>query len=321
MMSMNPSRLQQSVPMKQNGEYGSFLQLHHWLQKQHYDSTADKLREDGIYRDTWGACRLSVRIAPRGYADLVARNIRDSGAKDILEIGPAEGVFAKAILGILPDVRYSTLDFCEGHVELQNRVLKKYIDEGRARVYLGDAQQMNFADGSFDFAIANEVLDDLPATLVRNNGTLQTLMMRFTDNGIGTEHDFFPIEECEDRKEILAYVERYNSNIGSETTVHLGVERCVAELSRVLGPSSHMLVMDYMSNVDGVPDRDRGLQMDFVGYRRSNITFVVDRKQLKRIAEMNGFTQQEFLQIPCKVYDNSFQPSAYNYFIGVWQKR
>ena len=305
--------------------YQSFLESHPRVQKSHYDSTAPNLTEQGIYRDT-GRYRLSVRLVRIGYPSIVADRVRTAGAKDVLEIGPAEGTFARALLELLPDVSYTTVDFSEEHTKLQKQILGDYVRQGKAHILCGDAHNLGFIDDKFDFVIALEVLDDLPATLVRKNGNLEAVRMKWTSYGIGTYPEFFPLEECEDKEAIRAYADRNRLDINgmetdTEVTIHLGMERCISELSRVLRPNGSIFIMDYMCNVDGVPDRSRGLRNDFRAYRRSNLTAVIDYEQLEGMLRGNGFVRIEFVQIPTRIYDSRYEPSPYNYFMGIWQKQ
>jgi len=70
----------------------------------------------------------------------------------ILELGMGNGFFVKDILAFDPSVFYTGYDFSEEMVEESSKRNQVFIDEGRARFVLGEAENMPFPDGSFNKA-------------------------------------------------------------------------------------------------------------------------------------------------------------------------
>lgn len=67
----------------------------------------------------------------------------------ILEIGMGNGFFVKNILSIDPSVKYTGCDFSELMVKESEERNKEYVQEGRAKFVLGNAESLPFADEAF----------------------------------------------------------------------------------------------------------------------------------------------------------------------------
>lgn len=68
---------------------------------------------------------------------------------NVLEIGMGNGFFVSSIIEVDESIKYTGLDFSELMVEEASKRNKKFIEEGRAQILFGTADNIPFKDESF----------------------------------------------------------------------------------------------------------------------------------------------------------------------------
>lgn len=244
-----------------------------------------------------------------------------SGSKFIVEIGGGTGCFFQQFLTYLqklfPDVyestTYVTLDFSRRCCESQKTVLGKHrVDVMNAEA--GSVVSLPYRSNSIDGYIVNEVFDDLPVEIVRQNGDL--LIARppkevpHIPPGEFMEGEFKAPSE-EEKRWIVSYCKRYEVKPKGGLVVYSGMDNSLKEIARTLKPRGWVVGLDYFEKGPKVP-----LQEDF-REGNFNLTVPIDPEIFRKACETYGlkllyfkflprvFRRSEIGRIPVKYDENS----------------
>jgi arsenite methyltransferase len=111
---------------------------------------------DGILRDA------DYQVQPQ----IVADQIEQLGAKDILEIGCGKGFNSRLLAQKFPNLQFTGIDLTPLHIKIASQ---KSINFNNLNFQIGDFNQLDFPDSSYDLVFAFECLchaekPDLPLT-------------------------------------------------------------------------------------------------------------------------------------------------------------
>ncbi len=254
--------------------------------------------------------RLTSSIAP-DYGKAVSRmigeqydrlielkSLKTNDNLKVLEVGPAEGLLALNILRNLrkerPEV-YKKIEFHLADFSIHS-TLKKNLEEfeqdGKIKIW-----QHNITDKlpvkGFHFVIANEVLDDLPATqatllngLVHSYHVEEKRKSQFGENK-SFSLVFRPSPSTELSK-INSYVIRHGLKLEEKSwpIIYFGVEKALKNFSSAMAPHGALFLMDYMND----SSHRKGIWEE-LGERGPSVNYTapLDLTSVKSIALKNGF--------------------------------
>lgn len=90
-------------------------------------------------------------------ARIIFQNLKLSEGEKVLDVGCGRGFYLKAITKIFPKAEIFGIDKSQKYL----KVARKFLDENRAELVLGDAKKLPFKDNFFDRIIASEVLEHI----------------------------------------------------------------------------------------------------------------------------------------------------------------
>jgi ubiquinone/menaquinone biosynthesis C-methylase UbiE len=127
--------------------------------KAHFSALAEQGVWASLYdeRDYVTAETWSFLIRARRVMELLHGQSR--GVRSVLDIGCGTAPLARSLAALGSD--YTGIDFSPEMIEGARRNAADLVRQGRARLQVGDATQLPFADGDFDAVIAMGVLEYL----------------------------------------------------------------------------------------------------------------------------------------------------------------
>lgn len=91
--------------------------------------------------------------------DLIAGQLEGADGRDVLDLGCGTGNLISVLLRVYPGVRVAGVDPSEG---MRNACRDKFDHSGRVDIAGGEAMDIPFPDGSFDYIVSNYALHHVP---------------------------------------------------------------------------------------------------------------------------------------------------------------